>query len=153
MVADARLRDPAISASNSWFGYDPNLSYLRKSWRAASRLHPNVVMFLGDTFASSRYVTSEAECVFLCPSGRVHRLLEDDTNPMTSSYDQYNRAFEATFPQDALVPLYLIPGNNDIGCVSVPLDESGFKSVFTGSATPRLFPRTLASSSRNVSGP
>lgn len=65
LVADAQLRNPSgISALNSWFGYDHYTAYLRKSWRVVSRLHPNAVMFLGDTFASSRYVTSETECVF-----------------------------------------------------------------------------------------
>lgn len=64
LVADARLQNPSISALNSWFGYGPNTAYLRKSWRAMSRLRPDAVVFLGDTFASSRYVTSEAECVF-----------------------------------------------------------------------------------------
>ncbi|KAH0827465.1 Metallo-dependent phosphatase [Lanmaoa asiatica] len=96
LIADARLRNPAISAPSSWFGYDHSLAYLRKSWRVASRLHPNVVMFLGDTFASSRYVTSEKE------------------------YNQYHRAFEAAFPRDASTPLYLIPGNNDIGLGDSP---------------------------------
>lgn len=63
LVADAQLRNPSISAPASWLGYYPNTAYLRKSWRVASRLHPDVVLFLGDTFASSRYVTKEAECV------------------------------------------------------------------------------------------
>lgn len=66
LIADARLQNPAISAPNPWFGYDPNLAYLRKSWRVASRLRPNVVIFLGDTLGSSRHVASEAECVH-CP--------------------------------------------------------------------------------------
>lgn len=62
LIADVRLRNPTtISAPFSWFTHDPELAYLRKGWRVASRLRPNVVMFLGDTFASSRHITSEAE--------------------------------------------------------------------------------------------
>ncbi|KAF8135763.1 Metallo-dependent phosphatase [Boletus edulis] len=91
LVTDARLRNPSVSALNSWFGYDSDSAYLRKSWRVASRLHPDVVIFLGDTFASGRYVMSETE------------------------YDQYYRAFESTFPRDVSMSFYLIPGNNDIG--------------------------------------
>ena len=42
-------------------------------------------------------------------------------------YDQYYRAFEKTFPRDATIPFYLIPGNNDIGCVSILENEFRFQ--------------------------
>jgi len=48
---------------------------------------------------------------------------------VTNRYDQYYHAFETTFPRDVSVPFYLIPGNNDIGCVSVLLVESRFKPM------------------------
>lgn len=81
---------------------------------------------------------------------RVYQLLAD---PTTNRYDQYHRAFEATFPRDAAVPFYLIPGNNDIGCVSVVLGGSRFHCTFSGSAIPRLFPWMPVGSLKNVLGP
>ncbi|KAG9316319.1 hypothetical protein JVU11DRAFT_2350 [Chiua virens] len=90
LIADVRLRNPSVPP-NSWFGRDPDLAYLRKSWSVASRLRPDVVMFLGDTLASSRHVVSEAE------------------------YDRYYHAFETTFPRDASTSFYWAPGNSDIG--------------------------------------
>lgn len=155
LVSDARLRNPAISAPKLWFDYDFNLAYVRKSWKVASRLYPDVVVFLGDTFASGRSITSEEEYVFRpIPEWNVSiGYWKMTLTPTTSRYDQYHRAFEATFPRDASVPLYLIPGNNDIGCVSVVLEKSRSKPVFTGSAIPRLFPRMPAGSLRNISDP
>ena len=67
-----------------------------------------------------------------CQSGCIYRLLEGDTDPTRNRYDQYYHAFEATFPRDPSVPFYLIPGNNDIGCVSVFREKSRVKSMFTG---------------------
>ncbi|KAF9231291.1 hypothetical protein BU15DRAFT_37428, partial [Melanogaster broomeanus] len=87
---DAQLQNPATSAS-LWFRYDSNMAYLSKSWSVVSRFHPNVVISLGDTLASGRYVTSDGE------------------------YDKYYRAFEATLPHDTSVPFYFMPGNNDMG--------------------------------------
>lgn len=131
LVADAQLRDPStVSTLKSWFGYDSNTAYLRKSWRVASRLRPNIVMFLGDTFASGRYVTSEAECVSHSIDVSVGYWRAILT--MRNRYDQYCRAFETTFPRDASMPFYLIPGNNDIGCVSVLANNSGSKCMPTG---------------------
>ncbi|KIJ67631.1 hypothetical protein HYDPIDRAFT_84298 [Hydnomerulius pinastri MD-312] len=96
LITDAQLRNPATRSARSWFGYDSSTAYLRKGWSVVSRLHPNVVIFLGDTLASGRYVTTIAE------------------------YDEYYRTFEATFPRDASVPFYFIPGNIDIGLGDSP---------------------------------
>ncbi|KIK97132.1 hypothetical protein PAXRUDRAFT_825260 [Paxillus rubicundulus Ve08.2h10] len=95
LITDAQLQNPAVPA-RSWLGCDSNTAYLRRSWSAVSRLHPNVVIFLGDTLASGRYVTSDKE------------------------YGAYFRAFEEAFPRDASVPFYFIPGNNDIGLGESP---------------------------------
>ena len=47
-------------------------------------------------------------------SGCVYRL-EGDTDPTSNRYDEYYRAFEATFPRNSSTQFHLIPGNNDIG--------------------------------------
>ncbi|KAF9222701.1 hypothetical protein BS17DRAFT_177773 [Gyrodon lividus] len=105
LITDAQLRNPAASA-RSWLGYDSNTVYLRRSWSAASRLHPNVVIFLGDTLASGRYVTNNA------------------------GYDAYARTFEAVFPRDASVSFYFIPGNDDIGLGDSPAFSKDARRFF-----------------------
>ncbi|KIJ08413.1 hypothetical protein PAXINDRAFT_88866 [Paxillus involutus ATCC 200175] len=105
LITDAQLRNPAVSA-RSWLGYDSNAAYLRRSWSAVSRLHPNVVIFLGDTLASGRYVMSD------------------------KVYDAYFRAFEEAFPRNASVPFYFIPGNNDIGLGDSPAFSKDARRFF-----------------------
>ena len=63
LIADAQVPNPATQ--RSWWGEDHVTMYLRKSWSVTSRLRPDVVIFLGDTLASGRYVMSKEEYVYL----------------------------------------------------------------------------------------
>jgi len=65
--------------------------YLRRSWKAARRLHPHLVFFLGDMLKTGRYVESDDEF---------------------SAYVQHFRDF---FPLDPEVEVRYIPGNVDVG--------------------------------------
>ncbi|KAH7920783.1 Metallo-dependent phosphatase [Leucogyrophana mollusca] len=96
LISDPQVRNPFSSSMNSWFGYSSTGTYLRKSWSVVTRLHPQAVIFLGDMLASGRYVTNKEE------------------------YDLYYDEFKATFPLDASVPTYFIPGNNDVGLGESP---------------------------------
>ncbi|KAI6045982.1 Metallo-dependent phosphatase [Pisolithus marmoratus] len=90
LIVDAQVPNPAVVGS-SWFGEDHVTSYLRKGWRVAYHLHPDVVIFLGDTLSSGRYVRSKEE------------------------YDSYYRRFESIFRHSNETAFYFIPGNTDIG--------------------------------------
>jgi len=63
---------------------------LRKSWRVASKLHPDVVVFMGD----------------LMDDGRVDVPL--------SEYEQYVNRFNRTFTLHG-TPAFYLPGNHDVG--------------------------------------
>lgn len=63
LIADAQVPNPATQ--RSWWGGDHVTMYLRKSWSVTSRLRPDVVIFLGDTLASGRYVMGKEEYVYL----------------------------------------------------------------------------------------
>ncbi|KAJ7924953.1 Metallo-dependent phosphatase-like protein [Mycena leptocephala] len=64
---------------------------LRKSWRAALRTRPDVVVLLGDMMDGGRFSMSDAE------------------------YERYFRRFKSIFPLDTSIPQYFIPGNHDTG--------------------------------------
>ncbi|KAJ7091250.1 Metallo-dependent phosphatase-like protein [Mycena epipterygia] len=94
------VADPQILDHRSYPGRAPYLTFisqllvdlnLRKSWRAALRMQPDVVMFLGDMMDGGRFSMSDAE------------------------YEAYFRRFKSIFPLDTNVPLYFIPGNHDTG--------------------------------------
>ncbi|KAL4074232.1 Metallo-dependent phosphatase-like protein [Scleroderma yunnanense] len=90
LITDAQVPNPA-TARRSWWGENHVTTYLRKSWRVTSRLHPDVVIFLGDMLSSGRYVTSKEE------------------------YDAYYRRFASIFRHGDETTFYFIPGNTDIG--------------------------------------
>ncbi|KAG8747119.1 hypothetical protein FRC10_002168 [Ceratobasidium sp. 414] len=66
-------------------------SNLRKSWRAAKRLYPDVVVFLGDMMDGGRY-----------------RMLDDE-------YDAYYSRFNDIFSSSKDIPKYYLVGNHDVG--------------------------------------
>lgn len=64
------LADPQILDSQSYPGRHPLLlwltrvlvdGYLRKSWNAAMRLKPDMVIFLGDMMDGGRYALSDEQ--------------------------------------------------------------------------------------------
>ncbi|KAK7005635.1 Metallo-dependent phosphatase [Favolaschia claudopus] len=94
------VADPQILDHRSYPERGPLLTYisqllvdlnLRKSWRAALRLQPDVVVFLGDMMDGGRFAMSDAE------------------------YEKYFRRFKSIFKLDHRIPQYFIPGNHDTG--------------------------------------
>ncbi|KAJ7076358.1 Metallo-dependent phosphatase-like protein [Mycena belliarum] len=94
------VADPQILDHRSYPGRAPSLTYisqllvdlnLRKSWRAALRTRPDVVVFLGDMMDGGRFSMSDAE------------------------YEEYFQRFQSIFPLDQGIPRYFIPGNHDTG--------------------------------------
>ncbi|KAJ7647171.1 Metallo-dependent phosphatase-like protein [Roridomyces roridus] len=94
------VADPQIIDHRSYPGRGATLTYvsqllvdlnLRKSWRAALALDPDVVVFLGDMMDGGRFS------------------MEDD------EYERYYRRFKSIFPLDSKIPQYFIPGNHDTG--------------------------------------
>ncbi|KAJ7163630.1 Metallo-dependent phosphatase-like protein [Mycena crocata] len=94
------VADPQILDHRSYPGRAPFLSFisqvlvdlnLRKSWRAALRTRPDIVVFLGDMMDGGRFSMSDDE------------------------YEAYFRRFKSIFPLDVSIPQYFIPGNHDTG--------------------------------------
>lgn len=96
------LADPQILDSQSYPGRHPLLlwltrvlvdGYLRKSWNAAMRLKPDMVIFLGDMMDGGRYALSDEQ------------------------YEEYYQRFRRIFRTDPAhsLPTYYIPGNHDVG--------------------------------------
>ncbi|KAH9892823.1 Metallo-dependent phosphatase-like protein [Cubamyces lactineus] len=95
LVADPQILDhrsypdrPPWLMRLSQFIVDLNI---RKSWRAARRLHPDAVAFLGDMMDNGRVDMPDQE------------------------YNQYVRRFRSIFEADERLPTYYIPGNHDVG--------------------------------------
>lgn len=102
------IGDPQILDRHSYPGRLPILKYItqvlvdinmRKSWREATRLRPDAVIFVGDMMDSGRLPMPDAE------------------------YEAYYNRFKAIFTSDQDVPEYFIPGNHDIG-LRIPTSES-----------------------------
>ncbi|EPQ57338.1 hypothetical protein GLOTRDRAFT_74064 [Gloeophyllum trabeum ATCC 11539] len=102
LIADPQVRNPALPHASKWTWSGWRQSILdfsvKKSWNVLSRSNVDVVIFLGDMLASGRIVSSENE------------------------YKEYVGKFREVFPldrltrrQDSTVPVYFIPGNEDIG--------------------------------------
>ncbi|KAJ7780523.1 Metallo-dependent phosphatase-like protein [Mycena maculata] len=94
------VADPQILDHRSYPGRAPYLTYisqllvdlnLRKSWRAALHMRPDVVVFLGDMMDGGRFTMSDDE------------------------YEEYFRRFKSIFPLDPRISQYFIPGNHDTG--------------------------------------
>ncbi|KAJ7268851.1 Metallo-dependent phosphatase-like protein [Mycena haematopus] len=113
------VADPQILDHRSYPDRPPFLTYisqllvdlnLRKSWRAALRMRPDVVIFLGDMMDGGRFAMSDAE------------------------YERYFTRFKSIFPLDSRKPLYFIPGNHDTGLgISTDFSEKAgarYKSHF-----------------------
>ncbi|KAJ7446202.1 Metallo-dependent phosphatase-like protein [Mycena galericulata] len=94
------VADPQILDHRSYPDRAPYLTYisqllvdlnLRKSWRAALRLQPDAVVFLGDMMDGGRFSMPDNE------------------------YEQYFRRFKSIFSSNDRIPQYFIPGNHDTG--------------------------------------
>ncbi|KAJ7497433.1 Metallo-dependent phosphatase-like protein [Mycena latifolia] len=94
------VADPQILDHRSYPERGPYLTFisqllvdlnLRKSWRAALRMRPDVVVFLGDMMDGGRFSMSDDE------------------------YETYFQRFTSIFPLDSNIPKYFIPGNHDTG--------------------------------------
>ncbi|TFK54091.1 hypothetical protein OE88DRAFT_1625495, partial [Heliocybe sulcata] len=101
LIADPQIRNPSLPSPSRWTWTGWRQSVLdfstKKSWNALSRTNADVVIFLGDMLASGRVVPAEDE------------------------YMRYMEKFWDVFPPERFrrrkspVPIYFIPGNEDIG--------------------------------------
>ncbi|KAJ7045658.1 Metallo-dependent phosphatase-like protein [Mycena alexandri] len=95
LVADPQILDhrsyPDRAPSLTWISQLLVDLNLRKSWRAALRTRPDIVIFLGDMMDGGRFAMTDGE------------------------YERYYRRFKSIFPLDSSVPQYFIPGNHDTG--------------------------------------
>ncbi|KAF9451972.1 hypothetical protein P691DRAFT_661989 [Macrolepiota fuliginosa MF-IS2] len=93
LISDAQINVPSLQPTSS-FPYLRDFifeRFLRKSWHVTNRLKPHVVFFLGDMLGSGKSVRNEAQ------------------------YAELVRKFKSTFPLEASIPRYHLPGNNDVG--------------------------------------
>ncbi|KAJ7188096.1 Metallo-dependent phosphatase-like protein [Mycena filopes] len=111
------VADPQILDHRSYPDRAPLLTWisqllvdlnLRKSWRAALRTRPDVVVFLGDMMDGGRFAMADGE------------------------YERYFRRFKSIFPLDSSIPQYFIPGNHDTGLGISGSEQAGarYKSHF-----------------------
>ncbi|KAG0700738.1 Metallo-dependent phosphatase [Suillus ampliporus] len=107
LISDPQLPNPRRSEI-SWFGYGASSTrYLRKGWSVVTRLHPHAVVWLGDMFASGRYVTNQDE------------------------YEHYVDEFKGIFTTDKSVPNYFVPGNTDVGLGESSAFSKNARKYFT----------------------
>ncbi|KAF9469965.1 Metallo-dependent phosphatase-like protein [Collybia nuda] len=94
------VADPQILDHRSYPNRSPILTYftqlivdlnIRKSWKAALRTRPDIIVFLGDMMDGARFVTSDVE------------------------YEKYYHRFRNIFSTRSQIPVQFIPGNHDIG--------------------------------------
>ncbi|KIY67150.1 hypothetical protein CYLTODRAFT_444201 [Cylindrobasidium torrendii FP15055 ss-10] len=94
LIADPQVKPVGAFSEETWtkwmaeYIFDSNV---KRSWHAAKRLRPDVVIFLGDMLSAGKYVRGEKE------------------------YEQYYQKFKATFPASSNTTTFFVPGNNDIG--------------------------------------
>ncbi|KAI0293367.1 hypothetical protein B0F90DRAFT_1822136 [Multifurca ochricompacta] len=89
MVADAQVPMPHVH-SQTFLGLFHDI-YMRRAWHATRRLHPHLVLFLGDMLKTGRSVDSDEE------------------------FTAYVQHFKSFFPLDLGVDTRYIPGNADVG--------------------------------------
>lgn len=66
LLSDPQVKPPNAMPDDTWGGYVAELVFdvsMKKSWRVARTLKPDVVIFLGDMLSGGKYVRSEKECV------------------------------------------------------------------------------------------
>ncbi|KAI0915727.1 hypothetical protein AcV5_003567 [Taiwanofungus camphoratus] len=93
LIADPQIRFTP-SSQRTWTSVLRQFFYnltLRKNWHFASRLHPDIVIFLGDMAAA----------------GRLSRTEQD--------FQAYVQKFRGIFRMNSAVPVYFIPGSIDTG--------------------------------------
>ena len=112
MIDDARVRFRPRSFRRALDAVRYHLYHLtlRKNWGFASKLRPNVIVFLGDMLSSGYRVDSEQEYV---PNSSI-------TNGMVliisvPRYAGYVQEFKSIFHMDRSTEVYFAAGNEDIG--------------------------------------
>lgn len=94
LLSDTQVDYPSLHGhGNTWVGPSRRFLFhlnLKKSWFVTSRLKPHAIIFLGDMLANGKIARNEAE------------------------YEQAVRRFKSIFVTDHSVPVYYIPGNNDV---------------------------------------
>ncbi|KAI0915723.1 hypothetical protein AcV5_010470 [Taiwanofungus camphoratus] len=97
VIADPQILDShSYPGRNSWLMWLSQVMVdlnLRKSWRAALRLQPDMIVFLGDMMDGGRASVSDEE------------------------YEAYYQRFKRIFRPNSKEPLqmYYLPGNHDVG--------------------------------------
>ncbi|KAJ7594335.1 hypothetical protein C8J56DRAFT_926496 [Mycena floridula] len=109
LIADAQVRHPsAFRMETSWIGFLRQFVFdlnLKKSWHVTARLRPHFIIFLGDMTAHGKHTTTAAE------------------------FQKYWAKFKSIFHVDPAIPVYFIPGNNDVG-MGVSSHSSGVRSFY-----------------------
>lgn len=112
------VADPQILDLQSYPDRHPLLQYLsqwvvdlnlRKSWHAARRLSPDVVVFLGDMMDRGRADMSGAEYV------SSFGFAERGGAERGARYEEYYQRFKSIFHKQSQAPVYYLPGNHDVG--------------------------------------
>ncbi|KAI0334967.1 hypothetical protein GY45DRAFT_967086 [Cubamyces sp. BRFM 1775] len=109
LIADPQVKDLSTSrriglSSFSQFLVDLTL---KRHWHFASRMRPDVVVFLGDILASWRLIRSDEE------------------------YERNLQKFRRIFHLDPSVTSYYVPGNNDVGLNIEPAVARQARQRFT----------------------
>ncbi|KAI0743816.1 hypothetical protein C8Q80DRAFT_861563 [Daedaleopsis nitida] len=93
LVADPQVRDLPTSRAAGFDAIRQHLVdfTLKRNWFFASRRSPDIVVFLGDILASWRFIRSDDE------------------------YERNYNKFLEIFRLDRRIPIYFVPGNNDVG--------------------------------------
>ncbi|KAI0655920.1 hypothetical protein C8Q70DRAFT_922790 [Cubamyces menziesii] len=109
LIADPQVKDLSTSrriglSSLSQFLVDLTL---KRHWHFASRMRPDVVVFLGDILASWRLIRSDEE------------------------YERNLQKFRRIFHLDPSVTSYYVPGNNDVGLNIEPAVARQARQRFT----------------------
>ncbi|OBZ68209.1 hypothetical protein A0H81_11827 [Grifola frondosa] len=80
---------------------------LKRGWHYASRLHPDMIIFLGDMLASWRRIKTDDE------------------------YELNYRKFKDMFHFNNSIPRYYLPGNNDVGLNADPLSARHVRNRYS----------------------
>ncbi|KAF6760199.1 Metallo-dependent phosphatase-like protein [Ephemerocybe angulata] len=116
LVSDAQVQHPALQTKReSWgtrfrrFFSDLNL---KKSWHVTSQLKPDVIVFLGDMLANGRGAKDDAR------------------------YSRAAKKFKGIFSHPSKVPVYYVPGNNDIWLGEITPYAKAIRGFYTNSFGP-----------------
>ncbi|KDR75748.1 hypothetical protein GALMADRAFT_248420 [Galerina marginata CBS 339.88] len=129
LIADPQVHHPVILAPGSWWAnpirrvmFELNL---RKSWHVTSRLRPHTVIFLGDVLANGKAAQNIEEYgpIVACRANDI-------------SYQLAAQNFKSIFEVDPRIPVYYIPGNNDVGLGYTSAVAKSLRSFYVDSFGP-----------------